>query len=183
MARRGSFAIGCPELSLIDERRSSVGSIVFGVRNRGAFRSLLTGDEFAPLRVSSCREPRKARVLRSFEGEHIDLATFNEIIRVLEVEASPTLMDSQAKHAVIAAGQADLLIRMPSTQVFRDKIWDQAAGSIIVGEAGGRVSDLRGASLDFRTGRVLARNDGVVASNGHLHAEVLAAVRQTKAFT
>jgi 3'(2'), 5'-bisphosphate nucleotidase len=106
--------LGCPELSLIDERRNSVGSIVFGVRNRGAFRSLLTGDEFAPLRVSSCREPRKARVLRSFEGEHIDLTTFNEIIRVLKVEASPTLMDSQAKHAVIAAGRADLLTEFPT---------------------------------------------------------------------
>jgi 3'(2'), 5'-bisphosphate nucleotidase len=175
--------LGCPELSLIDEKRQSLGSVVFGVRNRGAFRSSLTGDEVTPLRVSACREPRKARVLRSFEGEHIDLARFNRIIRVLEVETSPTLMDSQAKHAVIAAGQADLMIRVPSTQEFRDKIWDQAAGSIIVEEAGGRVSDLRGASLDFRTGRLLARNEGVIASNGHLHAEVLAAVRQTGAIT
>jgi 3'(2'), 5'-bisphosphate nucleotidase len=172
--------LGCPELSFIDGRRNCPGSVVFGVRNRGAFRSSLTGDEFAPLRVSSCRESRKARVLRSFESEHIDLTTFNEIMRVLKVEALPTLMDSQAKHAVIAAGQADLLIRIPATQVFRDRIWDQAAGSIIVEEAGGRVTDLRGAGLDFGTGRFLARNEGVIASNGHLHAEALAAVQVTR---
>ena len=175
--------LGCPELALADERRDSVGSIVFGVRNRGAFRSLLRGDDFTPLCVSSCREPRNARVLRSFESEHIDLSTFNEIIRILEVEASPTLMDSQAKHAVIAGGHADLLIRLPAAREFRDKIWDQAAGSIIVEEAGGRVTDLRGASLDFGAGRFLTRNEGVIASNGHLHVAALDAVRSTMTFT
>lgn len=105
-------------------------------------------------------------MLRSFEGEHIDLSTFNEIIRTLQVEVAPTLMDSQAKHAVIAAGQADLLIRLPATQEFRDKIWDQAAGTLIIEEAGGRVTDLRGASLQFGAGRLLTRNAGVIASNG-----------------
>ena len=165
--------LGCPELSLGDGRRDAVGAIVYAVRNRGAFRASLAGGEFAPLRVSSRREPRLARVLRSFESDHIDIKTFNETIRTLGIEAAPTLMDSQAKHAVIAAGQAELLIRLPATQEFRDKIWDQAAGSLIIEEAGGRVTDMRGNSLDFGTGRMLVRNEGVIASNGHLHAAVL----------
>lgn len=170
--------LGCPQLALTDERRDAVGSIVYAIRNRGAFRAALTGGEFAPLRVSSRREPRLARVLRSFEGEHIDLDTFNDIIRTLRVEAAPTLMDSQAKHAVIAAGQAELLIRLPATQEFRDKIWDQAAGTLLIEEAGGRVTDMRGAALDFGAGRVLARNEGVIASNGCLHVAVLDALRR-----
>jgi 3'(2'), 5'-bisphosphate nucleotidase len=170
--------LGCPQLALTDERRDTVGSMVYAVRNRGAFRVSLARGECAPLRVSSCREPRQARVLRSFEGEHIDLTTFCEIIRTLRVETAPTLMDSQAKHAVIAAGQADLLIRLPATQEFRDKIWDQAAGALIIEEAGGRVTDLRGASLQFGAGRLLTRNAGVIASNGVLHAAVLDAVRR-----
>lgn len=165
--------LGCPALSLGDGRRGAVGTIVHAVRNRGAFGGSLGGDEFAPLRVSSRREPRLARVLRSFESDHIDIKTFNETIRTLGVEAAPTLMDSQAKHAVIAAGQAELLIRLPATPEFRDKIWDQAAGSLIIEEAGGRVTDRRGNSLDFGTGRMLVRNEGVIASNGHLHAAVL----------
>ena len=169
--------LGCPQLALTDERRDAVGSIVYAVLNRGAFRTSLTGGGFAPLRVSSRREPRLARVLRSFESDHIDIKTFNEITRTLSIEAAPTLMDSQAKHAVIAAGQAELLIRLPATQEFRDKIWDQAAGSIIIEEAGGRVTDMRGTSLDFGTGRMLVRNEGVIASNGYLHAAVLDAFR------
>ena len=92
--------LGCPQLT--DDRQAGVGSIVCAVRNRGAFRASLAGDGFAPLCVSSCSEPSKARVLRSFEREHIDLRAFNKIVELLAVKAPPTLMDSQAKHAVIA---------------------------------------------------------------------------------
>lgn len=173
--------LGCPELSLSEGPRDAVGSIVCAVRDRGAFQSSMTGDGFTELRVSSCRDPRLARVLRSFEARHIDLRTFNEIITALRVEATPTLMDSQAKHAVIAAGRADVLIRVPATKTFRDKIWDQAAGTLIIEEAGGRVTDLQGVSLDFGAGRVLTRNEGVIASNGHLNAAVLDAVQRVGA--
>lgn len=40
-------------------------------------------DKLAPLRVSSRREPRLARVLRSFDSDYIDIKTFNETIRTL----------------------------------------------------------------------------------------------------
>ena len=169
--------LGCPKLSLSDRPKDGVGMIACAVRNRGAFHVSLAGHEFTPLRVSSCRDPHVARVLRSFEADHIDLDAFNAIVRTLGVESQPTLMDSQAKHAVIAAGRAELLIRIPATKSFRDKIWDQAAGSLIIEEAGGRVTDLRGARLDFETGRLLNRNEGVVASNGLLHTAVLDAFR------
>ena len=32
-------------------------------------------------------------------------------------------MDSQAKHAMVAAGRADLLIRLPAARDYREKIW------------------------------------------------------------
>lgn len=180
--------LGCPRLSLTPlgsgvtaaDRQRDGGSLVFAVRNQGAFRESLTGGEFAPLHVSSRREPHLARVLRSVEINHIGIEAFNELFRTLAVEAPPVLMDSQAKHAVIAAGQADLLIRLPATRVFRDKIWDQAAGAIIIEEAGGRATDMRGNELDFGCGRTLARNEGMVGSNGHLHAAVIEALRNRR---
>ena len=169
--------IGCPELVLTDEPRDTAGSIAFAIRDRGAFRAPLTGGEITQLHVSSCLDPRLARVLRSFEAQHIDLDTFNAIVSILRVKAPAALMDSQAKHVVVAAGRADLLIRVPATKSFREKIWDQAAGSLIIEEAGGRVTDLRGARLDFGTGRLLTRNEGMIASNGLLHAALLDACR------
>jgi 3'(2'), 5'-bisphosphate nucleotidase len=133
--------------------------------------------KFSRLRASSCPDVRAARLLRSFEAAHIDLARFDAIVEALGVKAPPTLMDSQAKHALLAAGRADLLIRVPEKKTYRDKIWDQAAGSLIIEEAGGRVTDLNGAALDFGAGRVLTANEGVIASNRVLHDEVVHAIQ------
>jgi 3'(2'), 5'-bisphosphate nucleotidase len=50
-----------------------------------------------------------------------------------------------------------------------------------VEEAGGRVSDVDGAELDFLRGRTLAANRGVVAtSGGALHDRVLGAIQQVR---
>jgi 3'(2'), 5'-bisphosphate nucleotidase len=86
-------------------------------------------------------------------------------------------MDSQAKHAVVASGAADVLLRFPAQHGFHDAIWDQAAGSILIEKAGGRVTDLAGHPLDFSTGRHLSRNEGLVATNGILHDAVVKAIR------
>ncbi|CAB3792760.1 inositol monophosphatase family protein [Pararobbsia alpina] len=56
------------------------------------------------------------------------------------------------------------------------KLWDVAAGALLVREAGGRISDLAGGDTWLTTGHILAANPGVhqamldrivVASNGH----------------
>ena len=88
-------------------------------------------------------------------------------------------MDSQAKYAVLAAGGGDVLLRLlsPSRPDYREKVWDQAAGSIVIEEAGGRVTDLDGKPLDFSQGRTLAANRGVFATNGALHQALLSGLR------
>lgn len=88
-------------------------------------------------------------------------------------------MDSQAKHVTIAAGSSDLLMRFPPDPGFHDAVWDQAPGSLLIEEAGGRVTDLAGQPLDFTSGRRLLRNTGIVASNGLIHGAVLEAVQRT----
>ena len=86
---------------------------------------------------------------------------------------------SPGSMAVLAAGAGELLFRLISAKApdYREKIWDQAAGSLIVEEAGGKITDLDGRALNFKLGRILAENRGVVASNKQLHAEALAAIR------
>ena len=64
---------------------------------------------------------------------------------------------------------------------YTEYIWDQAAGSLIVEEAGGQVSDLRGEPLDFSQGRRLRKNIGVLVSNGRLHQAGLEVLRSTRA--
>jgi 3'(2'), 5'-bisphosphate nucleotidase len=121
--------------------------------------------------------------LRSFEAGHTNTDQMDELARALRAQAPPVAMDSQAKYAVLAAGAGDLLFRLlsPEHPDYREKIWDQAAGALVVEEAGGRISDLDGRPLDFTAGRTLARNRGVLASNGYLHDTALQALRQLRA--
>lgn len=51
------------------------------------------------------------------------------------------------------------------------------AGSLIVEEAGGIVTDIAGLSLDFSLGKHLSRNQGVLASNGKLHSFLLSGLK------
>ena len=69
---------------------------------------------------------------------------------------------------------------MPTRADYREKIWDHAAGKLMVEAAGGRVTDVNGEPLDFRRGRTLEHNRGVVATNGTIHDEVLQAVRKVR---
>jgi 3'-phosphoadenosine 5'-phosphosulfate (PAPS) 3'-phosphatase len=48
-------------------------------------------------------------------------------------------------------------LRFPAAD-YREKIWDHAAGAVIVTEAGGRITDGSGAPLDFGRGRYTERN-------------------------
>ena len=75
-------------------------------------------------------------------------------------------------------GQAEIYLRLPTREDYVEKIWDHAAGMIVVEEAGGRVTDARGRDLDFRYGRTLDGNAGIVATHGPIHDEVLEAVAQ-----
>jgi 3'-phosphoadenosine 5'-phosphosulfate (PAPS) 3'-phosphatase len=87
-------------------------------------------------------------------------------------------MDSQGKYAVVARGEAEIYLRLPTRGDYREKIWDHAAGALIVAEAGGIVTDIHGRALEFHHGRELAANRGVVVSNGRLHAKVIRAIEE-----
>jgi 3'(2'), 5'-bisphosphate nucleotidase len=75
----------------------------------------------------------------------------------------------------VARGDAALYLRLPSPKSpnYREKIWDHAAGALIVEEAGGRVTDMYGQPLDFSSGSKMKHNQGVIVSNGTRHAAVI----------
>jgi 3'(2'), 5'-bisphosphate nucleotidase len=177
--------LGCPNLR--DGRHPDFegpGSLVVAARGQGAWTAPIDGDgAFRRLTASSQNEPTQARILRSFEAGHTNVDQIDDFARALGIQAEAVRMDSQAKYALLAAGQGELLLRLlsPSKPNYREKIWDHAAGSLILKEAGGCISDLDGRRLDFSTGRSLANNRGLLASNSHLHAAALGALRETGA--
>lgn len=87
-------------------------------------------------------------------------------------------MDSQAKYCSISRGDGDIYLRLPTSKTYVEKIWDHASGSLLVTEAGGKVTDIHGNPLDFSIGRTLEKNKGVVAANTSIFDKVLQAVQQ-----
>lgn len=177
-------ALGCPNLNadLVPEI-GGLGSVVVAVRGQGAYARSTEGEDFKRLQVSQLDDPSQARILRSYESSHTDQDKMTELADILGVQVAPVRLDSQAKYAVLAAGNGDLLFRLlsPKMPQYTEYIWDQAAGSLIVEEAGGKVSDLRGDPLDFSQGRRLEKNIGVLVSNGHLHQAGLDALQSVGA--
>jgi 3'(2'), 5'-bisphosphate nucleotidase len=173
-------ALGCPNLNhQLEPEIGGEGVVIAAIRGQGCWALSMEGKALGKLSVSTVSDPRQARVLRSFESGHTDSGKLEQIIERLSTAYPPVLMDSQAKYALMAAGKGDLLFRLlsPAQPGYVEKIWDQAAGSIVVEEAGGKVTDLRGNTLDFTRGRGLTENIGVLASNRHLHENALEIVR------
>jgi 3'(2'), 5'-bisphosphate nucleotidase len=157
------------------------GSVAVAIDGGGAWLAPLWPggcDGFRSLHVSPQRDLRLARLLRSVEAGHTDTGGVARLARALGLETEPIEMDSQAKYVMLAAGAGEILVRLlsPGRPDYREKIWDQAAGWLVVEQAGGRVTDLDGKPLDFGQGRTLSANRGVVASNGPTHRAVLRAL-------
>src|SRR5262249_23065189 len=92
--------------------------------------------------------------------------------------AAPLRMDSQAKYAVVARGEADIYLRLPTRTDYREKIWDHAAGALLIEAAGGAGTGIHRKPLHVPHGRELAANRGVIVTNGRLHDRILDAIRE-----
>jgi len=168
--------LGCPNLRPSDG--GSKGILMTAVRDKGAATLPLNAASLdgESVRVSNITDPAQARFSESVESGHSNQSDSAKIAELLGITAEPVRMDSQAKYAAVARGDASIYLRLPTSAEYREKIWDHAAGAIVVQEAGGTVTDAFGKPLDFTHGRKLEHNRGIIASNGAIHSRVAQAV-------
>lgn len=174
-------ALACPALPFdVDDPEGKLGVMFIAVRGEGAAMAPLSSEAFMPIQVRPTEDRSRARCVASVEADHGNSAVQEAVARAVGITLPPLRMDSQAKYGVVARSDAALYLRLPSPKSpdYREKIWDHAAGTLIVEEAGGRVTDMRGQTLDFGAHRKLIHNRGVVASHGALHAAVIAALAE-----
>ncbi len=182
LIEEGTVRVGglaCPNIPLDTGGGKQVhGGLFIAVRGHGATQSDLAGGLGRKIRVSDVDSPSQAILVESLEPAHSDHRLNLELMEKLGISRSSIRMDSQAKYAILARGEACLYVRIPSPQTpdYREKIWDHAAGSILVEEAGGRVTDAMGRTLDFTCGKKLEKNYGIIVTNGRLHSRVLDAL-------
>jgi 3'(2'), 5'-bisphosphate nucleotidase len=169
--------LACPNLPVAPGNPDGPrGMLFWGSRGGGAYSQPLIGGEEHMIRVVQGEDPANFRMVESVESGHGDHSLQGRIAKTVGITADSVRMDSQAKYGAVARGQAALYLRLPSprTPDYRENIWDHAAGALVVEEAGGRVTDVRGKALGFGTAAKMHDNRGVVVSNGPIHDRVLA---------
>ena len=155
------------------------GALLYAVDGTAYIESMDGGNDTREISVSPRSEPAELRGLESVEKSH---AGHERMARVRDhVGMDPNTVvraDSQEKYGRIAAGDAELYLRLPRLSNNRPhSIWDHAPGAAIVEAAGGVVTGVDGSPLDYSTGRAL-QNEGVVVSNGTIHDKIIDAVQQ-----
>lgn len=162
----------------LNEPDGAKGVVFVAVRGEGAAVAPLNSAEFTVIHVVPVTHPENVRFAESVEAGHGDQALQEALAKAAGISTPPLRMDSQVKYGAVARGDAALYLRLPSPKQpgYREKIWDHAAGSLIVEEAGGRVTDMYGRPLDFGSDYKMNDNRGVIVSNGELHEVVLKAL-------
>ncbi len=165
--------LGCPNLPLPGS--SDGGTLYFAQSGRGSFVGSLDGSVPQQLHVSAHGDKDPVRFLESVESGHGDLGLQEEIRKVFGQRAQIVRHDSQVKYAIVAGGGAEVYLRLPNPEKpdYREKIWDHAAGYLVVKEAGGQITDMTGQELNFSLGKTLAGNRGLLVSNGYFHPSIL----------
>jgi 3'(2'), 5'-bisphosphate nucleotidase len=176
LQRNGEFVV---MIGLVEENRPvaavihapATGITWIGAAGLGAWRIDLGGDRWIPIGVSGTDDLTRARIVVTRSHRSIRL---QQALLALGAHDVRHMGSAGLKGAQVAEGLAELYVDTGAST----KRWDACAVDALVTAAGGRVSDLTGAQIDYR-GRTLANERGLVVSNGRMHEAVLARLERS----
>ncbi|HEV7557066.1 MAG TPA: 3'(2'),5'-bisphosphate nucleotidase CysQ [Kofleriaceae bacterium] len=128
----------------------------------GAF--VTKGDVTTPLAVSTVATAGEARLVASASHR---TAMIDEVKTKLGIADEQNVGSVGVKLCLIAQASRDLYVNPTA----KTKAWDTCAPEAILVAAGGRLTDLSGALVDYH---VVAPQRGLIASNARIHDEVVA---------
>lgn len=135
--------------------------IFVAVHGQGAFRNKQA------LRVSAVADLSEAVIAIGY-GHEREAAKFNKhALKSLKPISQETRTHGAAALEMIRVAQGEQV----ATIMAGIKVWDVAAGVLIVREAGGRATDLEGNDWNLRS-------NSVFASNGKLHDQILEVINE-----
>lgn len=136
----------------------ALGETVTAARGRGAF----VNDR--PLQVSAVKRIDEAFVVHGWTSLFADAGRLDNLAGLCRRAWGEQGFQDFHSYVQLAEGHVDAVLEADA------EIWDLAAVSLIVEEAGGRVTDFDGHALSFDT-------RSMVATNGHLHDRILDSFR------
>ena len=141
--------------------------LILGVSNAPLLNELLYAEAGSgaflngePITVSSVTHPKDAMVCHGGLKWFIEKGTFPGIYNLIKDAARTRGFGDFYMYHLVASARADAVVEAAIS------IWDIAAISVIVREAGGKVTDIRGQDITKDT-------ESMVATNGILHDTVL----------
>lgn len=184
--------LGCPNMpsdkiprGATEIPTASPGCMFVAYKGCGTMVSALDSEE--PLKegvkitTAKVTDSREATYMESW-GDSIvaDHGFTSSLSADMGMTSPPVRIDSMAKYGALARGDTNMYLRFPP-ETYREKVWDHAAGAIVVQEAGGVITDGVGNSLDFSNGRFLDIEVGIVAtSTPELHATLLETISKVR---
>ncbi|AWU75220.1 uncharacterized protein C5L36_0B04710 [Pichia kudriavzevii] len=175
--------IACPNLPhSLRDASSPKGGLFTAIKGQGSFFQDLYSNVTFPLNKSNKMSVHneygldQTRVLEGVEKGHSSHGLQGMIKEQLKISQPSVNLDSQAKYCALSKGDAEIYLRLPKDPDYREKIWDHAAGYLLVKESGGLVTDIFGNDLDFGYGRTL-NSQGVIAATKAVHPAIISTVK------
>lgn len=131
-----------------------LGELIYAEKGRGAF---LNNE---PISVSNISKLEQAYLSYSGIGYFQSRGIMENLLKLEQETLGHRGIGDFWSYHLLAQGKIDIMIEAET------KIWDVAAVTIIVEEAGGKVTDLQGKPVNLKTNSVLA-------SNGLLHQKLI----------
>ncbi|MBK8020235.1 MAG: hypothetical protein IPK19_02130 [Chloroflexi bacterium] len=164
--------IGAPDPAAKD------GGRVFYGQGTAAYMESLSGGRAERIAVTGVANPRKWRAVESVERSHGNFGAADRIYAALGIpQAQIGHFDSAVKYAMLSAGEAEMFLRVPRDAAWVNLAWDHGPGVALLQAAGGVVTDLEGALIDFSTGAKLTAR-GMIATNGTIHDRILEVIQE-----
>lgn len=158
--------------------QSKAGCLFYAQVGSGTYMQCFDGTPPLKVHVTDTENPEEASFFESYEKAHSMQDLTSLIAKKLGVKAPPVRIDSQAKYGALSRGDGAIYMRFPH-KGYREKIWDHAAGYIVIKEAGGIATDASGNPLDFSKGRYLDLDTGIIVTNTKLMPALLKAVQES----
>lgn len=173
--KNGEFSV---MISLVEEGRIVVGAVLepakerltYAVRGEGCRRQDGAAGQIERCTVSAT-DQISATTLTQSHSKNPD--TPSAPVRALSPHRVIESYSAGIKLALVARGEADLYVN--TYPAFSD--WDICAGNILVEEAGGKVTGLKGETLQYE-GKAKTQRFGLLATNGKIHEQAVGKLRE-----
>ena len=130
--------LGCPNYAFDPGRSEGPGSLFYAVKGQGAYARALDEGTQRAIRTDSLSDCSRATFCESVESAHASHDEHAEISKALGITAPPFRIDSQAKYAAVARGDASIYLRLPRSSSYGKKsgTMPQVSASLNRPEAG-----------------------------------------------